>query len=369
MNAPAFLTRIIAVLQKELRQMFRDRLTIGMIVGLPVMEMLIFGYGINFDVRQIRTGVVDLAQTSASRALVGDLQATQVLDIVARPGTVRELQELVDEGRISVGVYLPPDFERRVQAWPERPVGQLLVDGTKPGLEGAVRALANMPLTTRSKSAKLPVPSLEVNTQYNPERRTAVQIIPPLIGVILSMTMVLFTATALVRERERGNLELLIMTPLRPVELMIGKLAPYVGVGLVQVTVILVVGTLLFDIPQNGSLLDLYLGSLLFIGATLGLGLMISTLASTQFQAMQMAVFTLLPSILLSGFAFPFDGMPPVVQALAQLLPLTHYVDIVRGVVLRGSTLGMMAIPAAKLGLFLVASVAFAALRFRKRLG
>ena len=369
MIAPAFLTRIFAVAQKELRQMSRDRLTLGMIVGLPVLQMMIFGYGINFDVRHIRAGVVDLAQTTASRALVSDLQATQVLTIVARPATAAELTRLVAEGRISVGVYLPPDFERRVQAWPDRPVGQLLVDGTKPGLEGAVRALASMPVPARKGLAQLPTPTLEVNTQYNPERRTAVQIIPPLIGVILSMTMVLFTATALVRERERGNLELLIMTPLRPVELMIGKLAPYVGVGLIQVTVILVVGTLLFDVPVNGRLIDLYLGALLFIGATLGLGLLISTLASTQFQAMQLAFFTLLPSILLSGFAFPFDGMPPVVQGLAQLLPLTHFVDIVRGIVLRGSTLGMMIIPAAKLGVFLVAAVLLAALRFRKRLG
>jgi ABC-2 type transport system permease protein len=152
-------------------------------------------------------------------------------------------------------------------------------------------------------------------------------------------------------------------------ELMVGKLTPYIGVGLIQVTVVLVVGTLLFDVPVNGSLLDLYFGALLFIGATLGLGLLISTLARTQFQAMQLAFFTLLPSILLSGFAFPYDGMPPAVQAFAQLLPLTHFVEIVRGVVLRGSTLGMMLIPAAKLGVFLILAVTLAALRFRKRLG
>jgi ABC-2 type transport system permease protein len=359
MTAPASLTRIAAIATKELRQIRRDRLTIGMIVMLPLVQMLIFGYGINFDVRRIRTAVVDLANTTASRALIADLQASQVLQVVARPAGATQLQALVTSGQVSAGVYIPPDFERR-RSEANRPLAQLLVDGGKPALEGAVRALGSMPAPPRKSEPSRAAPTFEVLTLYNPERRTAVQVVPPLIGVILNMTMVLFTAIALVRERERGNLELLIMTPLKPVELMIGKLLPFVGVGLIQTTVVLSVGVLLFDVPVNGRLPDLYAGALLFIAATF---------AATQFQAMQLAFFTLLPSILLSGFAFPFDGMPRAVQLIAQVLPLTHFVDIVRGVVLRGAGLGQLLAPVAKLAAVLTVSVGVAALRFRKTLG
>jgi len=208
----------------------------------------------------------------------------------------------------------------------------------------------------------------ELRTEYNPERRTAVQIVPALIGVILNMTMVIFTAAAVVRERERGNLELLIATPIRSAELMTGKLLPYVAIGLVQVTLVLTVGSLLFDVPVNGSLVDLYLAALLFIASTLTLGLVISTLARTQFQAFQIAFFTMLPSILLSGFMFPFDGMPRAAQWIAQLLPLTHFTDMVRGVLLRGAPIAELGRPAAKLLVFLVVTLAIATLRFRKRL-
>jgi ABC-2 type transport system permease protein len=211
-------------------------------------------------------------------------------------------------------------------------------------------------------------PAIEVLTEFNPEHRTAVQIVPALIGVILSMTMVIFTAIALVRERERGNLELLITTPVRSIELMIGKILPYIGVGLIQTTLVLLVGVLLFSVPVNGSLFNLYLGAALFIAATLGLGLVISTIASTQFQAMQLGFFTLLPSILLSGFAFPFEGSPVVVQYLAQALPLTHFVEILRGVILRGATLRDLWWPVVKLAIFLLAAMTLAAMRFRKRL-
>jgi ABC-2 type transport system permease protein len=189
-----------------------------------------------------------------------------------------------------------------------------------------------------------------------------------LFGVILTMTLLVFTAMAVVRERERGNLELLIATPVRSLELMVGKLSPYVVVGLVQTTIILITGLLLFDVPMNGSLWQLYLGTGLFIAATLGLGLVISTLARTQFQAMQMGFFTMLPSILLSGFAFPFDGMPRVVQWLAQALPLTHFVEILRGVILRGAGLTALWLPVLKLAVFLAVTMSVAALRFRKRL-
>ncbi len=363
----ASLQRTMAVAAKELRQLSRDRLTLGMVIGIPLLQMMIFGYGINFDVRHVKTAVVDMANTQASRSLVADMGASQVLEFVVAPATPEAMRGLIDDGTVAVGVYIPPDFERR-RLDATRPAAQVMVDATRPGIESAVRAIAQLPLPVRAGLAHRQEPQIEVLTEYNPERRTAVQVVPALIGVILNMTMVVFTAIALVRERERGNLELLITTPVRSGELMIGKLLPYVGVGLIQTTIVLVVGMLLFDVPVNGSLLSLYLGAALFIAATLGLGLLLSTVASTQFQAMQLGFFTLLPSILLSGFAFPFDGMPTAVQWLAQLLPLTHFVEILRGVILRGTSLSALWLPALKLALFLLLAVAMAAGRFRKRL-
>ena len=313
------LDRIGAVMVKEVRQLARDRLTFGMIVGIPLMQMLLFGYAINFDVRNLRAAVVDDAGTSLSRRFIADLQASGVVEFAAPSAGIGELRRRMSAGEISVGVYVPPDFERRVIDG-SRPAAQLLVDGSEPMVDSVARGLASVPLPRRDGVYGRPAPTLEVRTEYNPERRTAVQIVPALIGLILNMTMVIFTAAAIVRERERGNLELLIATPIRSWELMTGKLLPYVAIGLVQTTLILAVGSLLFDVPVNGSLLDLYLAALLFIAATLTLGLVISTLAQTQFQAFQLAFFTMLPSILLSGFMFPFDGMPkvgPVARATA----------------------------------------------------
>jgi ABC-2 type transport system permease protein len=364
----AFFERVFAIASKEVRQLRRDKLTGGMIVGIPLIQILIFGYGINFDVRHIRAGVTDYANTSASRALVSQLEASQVLQFVEHPPDVLLLRRRLASGAISAGLYIPPDFERRRLA-NDRPIAQLLIDGSEPGVEGALRALASAPLTLRATDRTQPRRSLEVLTEYNPERRTAVQIVPALIGVILNMTMVIFTAIALVRERERGNLELLITTPVKSVELMIGKLAPYIVVGLIQTSIILGAGVLLFDVPVNGPLWQLYTGASLFIASTLALGLLISTVAQTQFQAMQLGFFTMLPSILLSGFMFPLAGMPQVVQWLAQILPLTHFNAIVRGVVLRGAHLADLGLPLLKLTTFLVVAVTIAAFRFRKRLG
>jgi ABC-2 type transport system permease protein len=208
----------------------------------------------------------------------------------------------------------------------------------------------------------------EVRTEYNPEKRTSVQIVPALIGVILTMTMTMFTAVAIVRERERGNLELLITTPASPLELMLGKLVPYVFIGLIQTTLVLLLGVLLFNVPINGSLWAFYFAALLFIAATLTLGLIASTLAETQMQAFQMSIFVLLPSILLSGFVFPFDGMPQVARWIAQLLPLTHFVEMIRGIVLRGAPITDLGTQAAKLAVFLTVALVIATLRFRKRL-
>jgi ABC-2 type transport system permease protein len=363
----AFFARTLAIAAKEVKQLRRDRLTAGMVVGIPTILILVFGYGINFDVRNIRAGVTDDARTSGSRAFISDLQATQVVKWVVSAESPERLRALLAAGEISAGLYIPPDFERR-RIDGTRPVAQLFIDGTEPGIEAAMRPLANTPVRTRTIGSTQPRRTLEVLTEYNPERRTAVQIVPALIGVILTMTMVLFTAIGLVRERERGNLELLIMTPVRSIELMIGKLLPYVVVGLIQTSIVLLAGVFLFDVPINGSIGELYAGASLFIAATLALGLVISTIARTQFQAMQLGFFIMLPSILLSGFVFPFDGMPRIVQWLAQALPLTHFNEIVRGIVLRSASLTDLQWPILKLAIFVAAAITIAALRFRKRL-
>ncbi len=358
--------RMLAVAGKEVRQLARDRLTGGMVVGIPLIMILLFGYAINMDVRHLRLGIADQADTQRSRMLVADIQATQIVDAITMARDGAELEELLRRGDIVVGLLLPADFERRLTD-PTRNAGQLMIDGADPIVQGVAQALANMPFAARP-----PQPAaaslLAVRTFYNPEGRSAVQVVPGLIGLILSFTMVLFTAVAIVRERERGNLEMLITTPIRTIELMAGKVMPYILIGLLQVTLILVVGIWLFDVPLVGSILDLYIAASAFIAATLSIGLLISTFAQTQFQAMQMTFFVIMPSILLSGFVFPFDGMPVAAQIAAQILPLTHFLLLVRGIVLKGAELGELLAPMRNLGIMFAIAMTISILRFRKRL-
>ena len=369
----ASLRRLRAVAVKEVRQLSRDRVTFGMIVGVPLMQMLLFGFAINFDVRHLATVVQDEANSSMSREFLAQLQATQVVNVSYVTRSSAELDRLMREGRASMAVVIPHDFERRLQS-DARPVVQILVDGSQPSLSGVAAGIAQMPLLARhgegayAGGKRVTPRRIEIRTLYNPEKRTAVQIVPALIGVILSMTMVLFTSGAIVRERERGNLELLIATPLGRLELMVGKLLPYVAIGLIQTTLILVVGSLLFTVPVVGSLWQLYAAALLFIAASLGLGLFVSTLAQTQFQAFQLAFLTLLPSILLSGFMFPFEGMPKAAQWLAQVLPLTHFNVMIRGIMLRGADLPEVWPQIAKLAVFISVMLTIAVARFKKRL-
>jgi ABC-2 type transport system permease protein len=363
------LARIGAVASKELKQLRRDKLTFGMVVGLPLMQIVLFGYAINMDVRHLRAAVADQADTHLSRALVADMQATQVVDVVARVAGPVEAEALLRAGEIAVAIVIPPDFERRLAKRPGVSAVQLMVDGSDPTIEGVARQLALVPIAESGgvRPAR-PAARVEVRTYFNPERRTPVNIVPGLAGVILTLTMVLFTAMAVVRERERGNLEMLITTPVSSGELMVGKILPYVGIGLVQLTIVMLVGWLLFAVPLRGDLLDLYLAALVYIAANLALGLLISTVAQTQFQAMQLTVFTFLPSILLSGFMFPFDGMPRLVQWLAEVLPLTHFVRLVRGIVLRGAELGELMSEVWALAVFFAVMMTLAVRRFHKRL-
>jgi len=358
------LQRIFAIIVKELRQLSRDRLTFGMIIGIPTLQLLLFGYAINMDVRHLSAGVADLSNTAASRQVVQDMAQTQVFDINYQAADVFELESLMRQGKIVVGVYIPADYERRLQQ-PERSAIQLLVDGSDTVVQGAAASIAR---SARTSPFTDQPPTMEMRTYYNPERRSPVNTVPGLIGVILTMTMTLFTAVAIVRERERGNLELLITTPVRSAELMLAKILPYVVIGLIQVTLVLVLGVLLFKVPLRGALIDVYWVSLAFIIANLALGLVVSTIAQTQFQAMQMTFFILLPSILLSGFMFPFDGMPQAAQWLAEILPMTHFMRLIRGVVLRGASLSELSSEMAFMWGFIFVAMTIAILRFNKRL-
>lgn len=361
------LSRLMAVTRKETRQMRRDRLTFAMIFGIPLIQILLFGYAINTDVRHIKGAVANEAGTHLSRDFVARIAATQVTDIEYHVDSIAELEAMIRAGRISIGIAIPADFDRRVVD-ETRAAVHILVDGSDPTIAGIADRLRNTPIGFDTGAERNRQQSIEVRTYYNPERRTPVNIIPGLMGVILMMTMMIFTAVAVVRERERGNLELLINTPVTSAELMLGKIIPYIVIGLVQLVVILLAGDLLFDVPVRGSVVELYLAAAVYIAANLTLGLFFSTAAATQFQAIQLAFFMMLPSILLSGFVFPFDGMPVVAQYIGEALPITHFIRLTRGIMLREATLGEQSFELLYLGVFAVVMMTAAALRFSKRL-
>jgi ABC-2 type transport system permease protein len=364
--------RLWAIVVKELRQLSRDRITLAMVVGIPVIQLVLFGYAINLNLRGLDAGIVDQANTAGSRALVMDMLATDVVAPVAHADTPQQLMAMIRRGQISIGIVVPADFERR--RIDGRQVAQILVDGSDSTVQVAAAQLAQTPLESAAPDTRAPAtstppqPRISVVGFYNPQRQSAINIVPGLIGVILTMTMVLFTAIAIVRERERGNMELLIATPLSSAELMVGKVLPYVVIGLVQTTVILALGLWLFKVPIRGSVLDVYLATSLLILANLSLGLLISSRAQSQFQAMQITFFVFLPSILLSGFMFPFAGMPKVAQWIAEVLPLTHFLRLIRGVMLRGASLWELWPDGLALLAFIVVMMTAAILRFRKRL-
>ncbi|WP_133010736.1 ABC transporter permease [Marinomonas flavescens] len=372
--------RVWAIFIKELKELSRDRMTFAMIIMIPLTQLMLFGYAINTDARHIPVGLVDLSQTSESRAVEQAIVATQSVDFVSRYASIKEAEVAITKGDISAVLYLPADMTRRLFSHPlydhqqpysalTRPIGQWIVDGSDTVIAASIRALRNLPLDEINGLATArTAPSFEVVQYYNPEQRTVVNTLPGLLAVILTMTMILFTSAAIVREQEQGNMEFLITTPVRPIELMIGKIAPYVIVGLVQVTIILSMGHWIFAVPIKGGLLSLFFASLLFIFASLALGLVISTIAKTQLQAMQMTIFILLPSILLSGFMFPYDAMPVAAQWIAEALPATHFMRMIRAIVLRDANILLLGKDALWLGLFTMAGLAIASLRFNKKL-
>lgn len=370
--------RFGVVAWKELRQLRRDRPTLAMMAVLPVMQLLLFGYAINTDVRHIPMVVYDQDHTAASRDLAQSLQATGFYDIRGEVRNYAEIEHALRASTAKVALVVPARFGSHVATGQPAQV-QLIVDGSDPQTVASATNTAASLVAARSSelvvrrlgatgsAAAAPI-TLEPTTWYNPDLRTAVFIVPGLVGVILTMTMVMLTAMAIVRERERGTLEQLIVSPIKNVELVVGKIVPYIAIGYGQVTLILFAGWLIFGVPIVGSVWLLYALAFVFIAANLALGLFFSTVATTQQQAMQMSFFFLLPNILLSGFMFPYEAMPAPAQALANVLPLTHFLRIVRGITLRGATFADLSSELVWLAGILGALVLFASLRFHKRI-
>ena len=380
MNA---LRRIYAIFSKELTQLRRDRMTFGMVVMIPLIQLMLFGYAINTNVRHIPVGVVDHSNTGLSRILVQTISATQVVDFIAHYDSIEEGEAAIASSKVRAILIIPKDVSQRLVRNPSvgfglppssdqetsRTVAHWLVDGSDTIVAGAIKSLRNMPLVELlSKPANRNTPTFEVTLLYNPEQRSAVNIVPGLVAVILTMTMIMFTSAAIVREREHGNLEMLITTPVKSIELMLGKIIPYMFIGGLQVTIILTLGYIIFDVPINGSLWQLAAATFLFIAASLVMGLVISTIATNQLQSMQMTIFILLPSILLSGFMFPYEGMPEIAQVISEGLPATHFLRLIRGVVLRDVVIFDMRYDVAWLMLFTLAGLIIASLRFKKNL-
>ena len=366
------LGRIAVIAGKELRQLRRDRLTIGMMTMLPVIMLLLFGYAINTDVRHMPTVVIDDDHQALSRDLIRRLEATGFFDVVGGADDYAAMAREFRAGRARIGLVIPAGFSAKLVTGHAAQV-QLVVDGSDAQIVASATQSADTVIAAWSAEHRVgsntePI-SMETSIWYNPDQRTAVFVVPGLVGVILTMTMVMFTSMGIARERERGTLEQLIVSPVRAAELVIGKIAPYVAIGYVQMTLILAVGTLGFSVPFAGSWCALYLLSSLFIVANLALGLFVSTIVKTQQQAMQASFFLFLPQILLSGFLFPFEGMPYPAQLLGRALPLTHFLRIIRGIVLKGATLGDLVPEIGALAVIGGVLVALSALRFRKKLG
>lgn len=380
--------RALVIAWKELVQLRRDRMTLAMMLVLPVVQLLLFGYAINTDVRHIPTLMFDQDHSPASRELAHKMEATGHYDFQGSVESYDEIDRALRSGTARVALVVPPRYSSDLVRGHATQV-QLIVDGSDPQIVGSATSTATLLVAVHGGQVRVArlarmgaaagapldpnsalVSDIELRPaiRYNPDQRTAVYVVPGIIGVILTMTMVMLTAMALARERERGTLEQLIVSPIRRIELIVGKILPYVGIGYVQMTLILTLGYLVFDVPIVGSLPLLFALAFLFIAANLALGLFFSTLAKTQQQAMQMSFFFLLPNILLSGFMFPFEAMPAPARALAQGLPLTHFLRIVRGVVLKGSTFRDLSVEVMWLLGILVALVSLSSLRFRKKL-
>ena len=371
--------RLRALLLKEFIQMRRDRLTFGLMIGIPIFQLLMFGFAINTDVKHLPTAVFDQSHSAESRDLLESFSASGYFDLDIYAKSFKELNSLIDNGQAKVGIVLPPNFADEVRGGRSASV-QVIVDASDS--MAASSAISTAMTIGQLRSQNIMVKRLEslggrisglpydirIRPWYNPDFVTAFYMVPGILGMILTMTMVMITSMAIVREREHGTLEQLIVTPMKSWELMLGKIIPYVFVGLVQAAVALMVGILVFDLPIRGNLVELFLYTLLFIVASLSLGMLISNFSKTQMQAMQLSFFIFLPSVLLSGFMFPREAMPEFFFQLGRLLPITFYLQIMRGIVLKG--VGIAALWPQVLALVIYTSIVLSVsvVKFRKKL-
>jgi ABC-2 type transport system permease protein len=369
--------RLVAMILKEFVQMKRDRLTFAMMVGIPVIQLLLFGYAINSDPKHLPTAILSFDHSDFSRSLVVALQNTGYYRVVRIARSPEEVDRLLDRGEVLFAVTIPAGFARDLIRG-DRPGLLVEADATDPVAAGnALAALSTLNLQALDHDLKGPLAALgpgtapfelRIHRRYNPEGLTSYNIVPGLVGTILTMTMVIMTALAVTRERERGTMENLLAMPVTPLEVMLGKLLPFIGVGLVQVAVIVGAARFLFGVPMLGSTAVLAAGLLVFIAANLAMGFLFSTLAKNQLQAMQMSFFVFLPSILMSGFMFPFKGMPAWAQTIGEVLPLTHFLRIVRGVMLKGNGFADAWPSLWPLLLFLLAMATLAMIRYQRTL-
>jgi ABC-2 type transport system permease protein len=369
--------RFWTIVGKEFIQMRRDRVTFAMMIGIPLLQLILFGYAINSDPKHLPTAVYSADNSVFSRTIVWGLYNSSYFDIVREAKNEAEIQRLLAQGTVQFTVDIPVDFSRKLLRG-ERPDLLLEADATDPSAVGYAIAAINLLTTTvldrdlTGPLAKLrgtpPPVNLVVHQHYNPENITQYNIVPGLMGVMLTMTMIIITALAITRERERGTMENLLSTPARPGEVMIGKIVPYITVGYIQVFLILLASKFLFNVPIVGSVPLLLVLTFFFIVANLAVGITFSTIAKNQLQAVQMAFFFFLPSLLLSGYMFPFRGMPGWAQDIGEILPLTHFLRVVRGILLKGNGFVEIAPDLWPIALFLVMMLAIGIKRYRQTL-
>ncbi|KFL30960.1 mannose-1-phosphate guanyltransferase [Devosia riboflavina] len=377
MNLRFSLSRFVAVLWKEFIQMRRDRVTFGMMIGLPIIQLMLFGFAINADPRHLPTLVEVNDDGPLTRALLAGMDTSGYFDFIGQVRGPDAGEEALRRGEANFVVVIPADFERDVVRG-LRPNLLIAADASDPSaVSGAAAAMSGIvngaiaqtltgPL---SPAAGAPLPfEVIVHRQYNPEGKTSTNIVPGLLAIILSMTMVMITAVAIVKERERGTMEMLISTPVTPLEVMLGKILPYVFVGYVQTAVFLVAAFAVFQVPFTGTFSAFFFGFNLFVLGNLALGFLISTVAKNQMQAMQLSFFTILPSILLSGFMFPFAGMPGWAQAIGTGVPATHFIRLIRKVMLKGAGTFDVTAELTALGVIVLVITVIAMLRYRQTL-
>ncbi|HXG91925.1 MAG TPA: ABC transporter permease [Blastocatellia bacterium] len=365
-----------SIFYKEIIQISRDPLTLLLMLLVPMLQLIMFGYAINTDVRNIRTAVYNLDVGRDSRELLAAFENTDYFHIIEYANSDEQLNNAIVSGRVKVGIKIPPDYSGQLAAGRQATV-LVLIDGSDSSIatqslqvSSQVGLTESMERLTRELQMREPRLPIEVRPKmlFNPDLRSANFMVPGLVAVILQMITTILTAFSIVRERERGTLEQLLVTPVRPLGLMLGKLVPYGLIGIFETCTVLAVMRLVFDVPINGSVLLLLVLSVLFLFTALGIGLLVSTRAQNQMQALQLAWLFILPSVLLSGFMFPRDSMPPVMQWIGTLVPVTHFIEIIRGIVLRGATFSDLVSEVATLAVMGLALITLSALRFRKKL-